>query len=234
MSDNKEKHRSHANTIVKNHVIWSMGAGLIPIMAADVLAITALQLDMIRQLTRVYDLDFKETRGKAIVTSLTTTTISRMGARSLVKLIPGFGSFVGGAALSVFAGASTYALGQVFIKHFESGGTILDFDPEALKNFYNEQFEKGKDIARDWKNKSKSDITDEMIKENDDHFEIDLDTKAGMNSRKVDQSSDKEIQRDFSLIEEIEKLAKLKDEGIINEEEFSELKKKIIDKFTAA
>lgn len=225
--NNNSRNRSHSNTIVKNHVIWSMGAGLIPVMAADVLAITALQLDMIRQISRVYDLDFKETRGKAIVTSLTTTTISRMGARSLVKMIPGFGSIVGGAALSVFAGASTYALGQVFIQHFESGGTILDFDPEAIKGFYNEQFEKGKEVARKWKKKSSEEITEDMIREQDDHMEVDLDATSEPKS-----AHSQETLKDFDLIEEIEKVAALKEKGVITESEFGELKKKIIEKFT--
>lgn len=228
MSEKEQsKKRSHSNTIVKNHVVWSMGAGLIPIMAADVLAITALQLDMIRQISRVYELDFKETRGKAIVTSLTTTTISRMGARSLVKMIPGFGSIVGGAALSVFAGASTYALGQVFVQHFESGGTILDFDPESIKGFYNEQFEKGKEVARQWRNKTKEEITEDMIREKDGHREVDLDA-----SPEDKEGHSAETIKDFDLIEEIEKVAVLKEKGVITEEEFTELKKKIIAKFT--
>ena len=36
---------------------------------------------------------------------------------------------------------------SVFLKHFETGGTFLDFDVERLKNFYKEKFEKGKEVA---------------------------------------------------------------------------------------
>ena len=50
MSDNSERTK-HAETIIRNHVIWSMGAGMIPILVADVFAVSALQLDMIRQLS---------------------------------------------------------------------------------------------------------------------------------------------------------------------------------------
>lgn len=220
----KDKNKKSQN-IVKSHVIWSMGAGLIPIIAVDIVAITALQLDMIRQLSNVYDLDFKETRGKAIVSSLTTTTLSRMGARSLVKMIPFFGSYVGGVALSVMAGASTYALGQVFIKHFEMGGTILDFDPESIKDFYNEQFEKGKDYASAWKGKEK-----EAMESNDeDEIIIDLDKKATKESTKSKNDVSESLLRP-NYEDELRKIKDLKDEGFLTEEEFSELKSKILKK----
>lgn len=139
-----------ADNIIRNHVIWSMGAGFIPVMIADIFAVSALQLDMIRQMCRVYNVDFQETQGKALVTSLTSTTLARLGAGSIVKLIPGLGSIVGGATVSAFAGASTYALGEVFKKHLESGGTILDFDPDRLRKYYKEKFEKGRTVAKEW------------------------------------------------------------------------------------
>ena len=47
------------------------------------------------------------------------------------------------------AGASTYAVGQVFIQHFESGGTFLDFDPDKVKAYFAEQVEKGKLVVAD-------------------------------------------------------------------------------------
>jgi uncharacterized protein (DUF697 family) len=143
MSQDSEQSK-HADTIIRNHVIWSMGAGLIPVLIADIFAISALQLDMIRQLCKAYNINFAETQGKAIVTSLTSSTLARITAGSVVKMIPGLGSIIGGLTVSVFAGASTYALGEVFKKHFSSGGTILDFDPERLRKLYKEQFEKGR------------------------------------------------------------------------------------------
>ena len=58
MSGKKSDKSKHADTIIRNHVIWSMGAGLIPVLVADIFAVSALQLDMIRQLCKVYDIDF--------------------------------------------------------------------------------------------------------------------------------------------------------------------------------
>ena len=45
---------------------------------------------------------------------------------------------------AILGGASTYAIGKVFVQHFESGGTILTFDPQRVREYYEQQFEKGK------------------------------------------------------------------------------------------
>jgi uncharacterized protein (DUF697 family) len=196
MSQDSEQSK-HADTIIRNHVIWSMGAGLIPVLIADIFAISALQLDMIRQLCKAYNINFAETQGKAIVTSLTSSTLARITAGSVVKMIPGLGSIIGGLTVSVFAGASTYALGEVFKKHFSSGGTILDFDPERLRKLYKEQFEKGKKVVEDLKNEKPAD--------------------GGNSSVATD------------VVSRLKALAELKDQGILTEEEFTAMKKKILE-----
>lgn len=191
----KSNREDSANTIIKNHMIWSMGAGFIPIPIADLFAVGAVQLDMIRQLSKVYGIDFKQTEGKAIISALTSSGIARLGARA-VKFIPGVGSILGGITMSALSGASTFALGEVFKKHFETGGTFLDFDPERLKKYYNEKFEKGKDVAEEL-NKQK---------ENTD------------NSDKTD-----------NLMDKLKELAEMKNAGILTEEEFDNMKKRLLE-----
>ena len=203
--EKKNSERSkHADTIIQNHVIWSMGAGLVPILMADILAVSALQIDMIRQLCRVYDVDFSETQGKAIVTSLTSSTLARAGARSLVKLIPGIGSIIGGVTVSAFAGASTYALGEVFKRHFESGGTILDFDMDRLKNLYKEKFEKGKKVA------------EELRRKKEEAGEVADPVPASPKVVKLETPE--------ARIQALKDLAELKEKGLISDEEFERLK----------
>jgi uncharacterized protein (DUF697 family) len=201
MSDQEETGKSdkakHADTIIRNHIAWSMGASfLVPIPIADIFAVGALQLDMIRQLCRAYGVPFSETQGKAIVSALTSSTLARAGARSLIKLVPGLGTLIGGLTVSIFNGASTYALGEVFKRHFETGGTILDFDVEGLKNMYKEKFEKGKKVAKD--------IKDEMPEE-----------------EAPDNASD--------LVDKLKDLAALKEQGVLTQEEFDEMKKKLFN-----
>lgn len=219
MSDSNSPRSQHAETIIRNHVVWSMGAGFIPVLIADIFAVSALQLDMIRQMCRAYDLDFSETQGKAIVTSLTSTTLARLGAGSIVKLIPGLGSVVGGVTVSIFAGASTYALGQVFKRHFESGGTILDFDPARLKKMYKEQFEKGKKVAEQLRKDDKAKAEAEAAKAAETAAEEPVVGNGASGPSGTDS------------LARLRELAQLRDAGVISEEEFQELKQKVIKDF---
>ncbi|MCB0564716.1 MAG: DUF697 domain-containing protein [Phaeodactylibacter sp.] len=223
MSNNSERSK-HVDTIIRNHVIWSMGAGLIPVLIADVFAVSALQLDMIRQMSKVYDVDFSETQGKAIVTSLTSSTVARITAGSLVKMLPVVGSIIGGVTVSVFAGASTFALGQVFKRHFESGGTILDFDPARLKKLYKEQFEKGKKVAEQLRKDQKA--RKEAEAEGKARAEAEAKVKA-----EAEKTGAVSQEKDGNVIQHLKELAELRDNGIISEEEFQEMKKKLIREF---
>lgn len=216
MGSEKSSKSKHADTVIRNHVIWAMGTGFIPVPIADVFAATAVQMDMIRQLCRVYDLEFSETQGKAIVTSLTSSILARAGARSIVKLIPGLGTIIGGVTISVFNGASTYALGEVFKKHFDSGGTILDFDTERLKKVFKEKFEKGKKVAEDLKK------------------EQDEDADAGEPVTETTTAAEpvgEAAPTKEDVLAKLKELGELKSQGIITEEEFSEMKKKLISDF---
>lgn len=235
MSSNNNDRGKHADTIIRNHVIWSMGAGLIPILVADVFAVSALQLDMIRQMCKVYDVDFTETQGKALVTSLTSSTLARIGAGSVIKLIPGVGSVIGGATVSVFAGASTFALGEVFKKHFDSGGTILDFDPDRLRKLYKEKFEKGKKFAKEMNKRAKEGKVE-------DTAPFSKPTSAKDATPPPTPKAEAKVEPTAETIEEMETdpndvLAKLKElgdlkaSGVISEEEFEIMKKKLIEEF---
>jgi len=137
-----------AQEIVKSHVLYSLGAGLVPVPLLDIAAVSVVQLDMLKQLAKVYGQDFKESAGKGWISAITGSTMARMGA-SLVKTIPGIGSILGGVTMSALSGASTYAIGQVFIWHFSTGGNFMDFNFEKAKEIYEREFEEGKKVARD-------------------------------------------------------------------------------------
>ena len=204
MDDLEKKVR--ADAMIKNHMVWSMSAGFIPIPIADMLAVTAIQLDMVRSLARVYEVEFKESQGKAIITSLAGSGVARLSANA-VKFIPGVGTLVGGLTMAALSGASTYAIGEVFKKHFQTGGTFLDFDPERLRKMYREKFEKGKKMAENMKSekaapKTDTDVPIEPISESD-------------------------------IVKRLTQLNELKAQGIITAEEFTRLKERLMNQFNA-
>jgi uncharacterized protein (DUF697 family) len=99
-------------------------------------------------MSKLYGVEFKEHRAKSIVTTLITSLgIVPLGTGivfSLLKFLPFVGTLAGTVAVPISAGAVTYATGKVFISHFESGGTFLDFDPEKMKQAYHKMFTEGK------------------------------------------------------------------------------------------
>lgn len=140
--------QAEAEAIVNRYIPWSLGAGLIPIPIVDVATLTGVQLKMLGELSRLYNVEFSENSGKSIIASLVGSlgSVSVAGGTvgSLVKAIPGFGPIIGAATLPVIAGASTYAIGKVFTQHFESGGTFLSFNALEGKKIFQEKFQEGK------------------------------------------------------------------------------------------
>jgi uncharacterized protein (DUF697 family) len=129
----------------------AMGAGIVPIPVFDFIVISGIQLDMLRRLSKLYEIEFLSDKGKSLIGALSGGGISSLVGpmlASTVKFVPVVGTTLGALSMPIIAGATTYAVGKVFIQHFESGGTFLNFDPDAVKNYYAELVKEGKSIAR--------------------------------------------------------------------------------------
>lgn len=138
-----------ATQLVDRYSLYSGAAGLIPIPVVDVFAVGGLQVVMLRRLSEIYNVPFSENRGKALIASIagsilpaSTATTSAMTAASLSKGLPGVGTVVGALTMPVFSACATYVIGKVFIQHFASGGTLLDFNPPDYREFIKAQKEK--------------------------------------------------------------------------------------------
>ena len=180
--------RQSAELVIRQHVIWSVGAGLVPVPLVDFLAVTGIQVDLIHQLCTLYGVRFDESTGKVWVGALTGGAVARIGASAL-KALPGIGTLLGGLTMSIASGASSYAVGQVVVNHLEAGGTMQNFDVEEAKRRYTQEYEKGKDMAKEASDK----------KESGDAFA------------------------------KLEKLGKLRQQGVITDAEFEAKKKTLLD-----
>lgn len=140
-----------ANGIVKNHIIASITLGLVPVPLFDLAALTATQMSLLRSLAAHYEVEFDDSDTKPLLTALVSGSLPVLGVlglSSFVKVIPGVGSLVGSASVGVLAGAVTYAVGQVFVMHFEAGGTLEDFDPMQARAFFKRELEAGKGFVQ--------------------------------------------------------------------------------------
>jgi uncharacterized protein (DUF697 family) len=144
-----ERRDELASEVVDRFSLWSGAAGLIPVPIADMAAVGGVQLLMLRRLSDIYGVPFIENRGKSIIASLagsvlpaSTATSGAMTIGSLVKGLPGIGWAVGALSMPVLSAGATYVIGKVFIQHFASGGTLLDFNPPDYREFIKAQKQK--------------------------------------------------------------------------------------------
>jgi len=156
------EHEKEIDNLIKKHIIFSMTAGAIPIPLADIVAVTAIQLDMIKEIAEIYSVDYDKNKGKSLASSLAGASFARFGA-SIIKAIPGVGTIVGLGTQVILSGASTYALGKIFDSHFLEEGDLFNFDTDSVKSTYNDLLKKGKDVAKGIKKDLKSEDTFETI-----------------------------------------------------------------------
>lgn len=135
--------------VIRRNVLWALGAGVVPFPLIDILAITAVEVKMLKQLSDVYDVPFTEGVAKKLVGSLLTSLgsvgIGAVIGGSLIKLVPVIGTTLGLVSVPIFAATFTNAMGKIFQLHFETGGTLLDFDPKAVRKHFRQEFEKSKE-----------------------------------------------------------------------------------------
>lgn len=173
--DQKEK----AEKIIKRYTLYAMGLGFIPIPILDTLSITSLQIWMIKEISKTYNIPFKKHFAKSLIGAL----IGSLGSYSLLKVVPVFGISLGGSAFSISAASATYALGRVFMQHFDQGGTLLNFDPNLSRTFflklYNENKQTMEKINK-MKEKSLTNlkcINQQLIEEEKMHEELHLEAE---------------------------------------------------------
>ena len=144
-----------ATKLTRRFVLWSMGGSIIPIPFIDLATVIGVQIKLIAEMSKIYGLRFEKNRVKGIVApligSIGLAPAGTVVLGSLVKVIPGIGGLLCAVSLPVVVGAVTYATGRVFIAHFESGGTLLNFNAEEAKEAFKEHFEEGKTVAKEMK-----------------------------------------------------------------------------------
>src|SRR5919108_277415 len=145
-----ESHTRHARAeaLVKGYTLGALIVGLLPFPLIDMAVLAGLQLKMLHSLATLYEVEFSNQLGKSVIASLVgggvpasvSSQVTRFAARSLP-----LGWVAGSISGSLFSGAATYAIGGIFIQHFDSGGTFLTFDPQQVRGYYAQQLEKGKE-----------------------------------------------------------------------------------------
>jgi uncharacterized protein (DUF697 family) len=133
-----------AREIVSHYSVWNSVAGAVPLPSIDILLVGSVQLAMVRGLSKLYGVPFNRDLGKALILSTLGSVTPYMFSWNILGTVVRFASGTGLAAamfsMSALSAASTYAMGRLFIQHFEAGGTLLTLDPRETKSYFKKLF----------------------------------------------------------------------------------------------
>ena len=137
-----------AANIIVSAMKWSVAASIVPIPVIDIMALAAVQTRMVVDLSELYGEKINKQSARALVSvllgSLFPGVAAGMVSVSLFKVAPVIGTLAGAGAMAGLGAAATYAIGKVFVKHFEQGGTVASFDAADVKSELAAEFKKSK------------------------------------------------------------------------------------------
>ncbi|HEY2839017.1 MAG TPA: DUF697 domain-containing protein [Pirellulales bacterium] len=129
--------RLRADMIVERHTTYSAIGGIVPLPIVNVASMAAIIVRMVKALSALYEVPFQRARARAIVVGLMggamPTGAGVLTSSSLLYIVPG-SYFIGAAVCSIAAAACTRGIGQMYVRHFESGAKSLDIPSIKVVN----------------------------------------------------------------------------------------------------
>lgn len=134
---------------LRDSVYASMGIGILPLPLVNVAAVTANNLNLVRKLAGLYGVEFKESIAKKIIIAVTGAGAGVL-ATPLVEMavigIPLVGLPLAVGTMPMLNGMTTYALGRMFVTHFERGGSFIGANADTMKEDFTEAYKN----SRQW------------------------------------------------------------------------------------
>ncbi|HXZ83996.1 MAG TPA: DUF697 domain-containing protein [Myxococcota bacterium] len=117
--------------LISNHIAAAAAAAAIPIPLVDLLAVTAVQLALVRSLARRHGAEIGIDAAGAVGVGLFGALLPRVAASAL-KILPGIGTVGGAVAQCAFSGATTWAIAESLRERLARG--TLDPDARAHRD----------------------------------------------------------------------------------------------------
>ena len=126
---------AEAKNLSRRYVLIATSFALLPLPLVDLAAVLALQVKLVHDLSHLYGVPFESSMAKPLLASLLSCGAVSGGGLALMGLgltFPGLRILIGGGFSGSLAG-TTLATSEIFIRHFEAGGTMVDFDPHTAQ-----------------------------------------------------------------------------------------------------
>lgn len=122
------RRRTVAQKVVERYKLYAALGGLSPLPIVNVAGVTAVNMQMVKTLSNLYEVPFERDLTRSIIAGLmggvVPTGLGAVTASTLALAVPGVG-FVGVAVSSLTAAALTGRIGSVFVERFESAAMPL-------------------------------------------------------------------------------------------------------------
>jgi uncharacterized protein (DUF697 family) len=145
--------KAKAEAIIRNRVYASLGLGFVPIPLVDLAALTAVQVDMVYRLGKLYGAPFNQQwirKAVAFILGSTAPVFFTPSLSGLLRYIPVVGHSLGAASGSLAFGTATYLVGWAFARRFAKGEAIGEKDFQSIGEEVKAGFEKGKNKVKSW------------------------------------------------------------------------------------
>jgi len=140
--------RAKVQEIIKNRALLAAGLGLVPVPVLNFASATVVQIAMVQSITKLCNIEAKKSWIKNIISSVlggfTSVGLSQLAAGKL-GAAPIVGASLAVISAPVVNGLTTYALGHMFLRYFESEDGFLKTNFKALGGWFKEGFKEGRE-----------------------------------------------------------------------------------------
>jgi uncharacterized protein (DUF697 family) len=140
--------RAKIEELIKNRSLLAAGMGIVPIPVFNFASVTAIQITMVQNITKLYNIEVKKSWIKNILSSVLGGVVTTGGANALVgglAAAPLVGVSLAALAAPALNGLTTYAIGYMFTRYFESPDGFLKTNAKALGGWFKEGFKQGRE-----------------------------------------------------------------------------------------
>lgn len=142
--------QQNAHDIVEKNFLLSLAVSAFPYPLVSGMALKALQLKMVYELSLVYRQRFSENLGRSVFLIIAAGLVASSAMGLFGRFVPratplGFATNI--LAQVIAGGGETYAIGHVMRLHFESGGSLQNFDIKASRKHLVDLYVEGKTAA---------------------------------------------------------------------------------------
>jgi uncharacterized protein (DUF697 family) len=133
---------------IKNRALLAASLGIVPVPVFNFVSVAAVQVSMVQSISKLYNIEAKKSWIKNIISTviggLASTGGAGFAATHLIG-VPLIGTSLAVLSAPALNGLTTYAVGYMFVRYFESSDGILKTNTKALKGWFAEGFKQGRE-----------------------------------------------------------------------------------------